>query len=81
MQPRPHTLFVKRKKFKEKPTTASRLLDRWEQQVFFIMQKHPHTGPAIERLREAHVAKQGAGLAFMPTEALLLELAELQANA
>lgn len=69
-------MFVKRKKFKEPPTAANRLLDRWEQQVFFIMQKFPHAAAAVATIRENHAAKTGG--AFMPSEESLADLADLQ---
>ena len=68
--------FVRRKKFMEKPTTASRLLDRWDQQVFFIMQKFPNAATEIAEIQEAHATKLGA--AFVPSEESLADLADLQ---
>jgi len=69
-------MFVKRKKFTEKPTSKSRLHDRWDQEVFFMTQKHPTLTDAITAIQENHAAKMGGS--FVPTEESLAELANLR---
>lgn len=68
--------FVKRKKFTREPTVADRLIERWDQQVFVIMQKFPHAAAAISVIRENYATRLGC--AFVPSEESLADLAELR---
>lgn len=68
--------FVKRKKFTKEATAADRLLERWNQQVFMILQKFPQAASAIAALRETHAKRLGS--AFVPSEESLADLAELR---
>ena len=69
-------MFVKRKKFTKEATPADRLLERWNQQVFFMLQKFPHAAPEIERIQENYANKLGG--TFTPSEEALEDLAELR---
>lgn len=71
-------MFVKRKKYTVKETAESRLVDRWDQQVFFITQKFPHAVAAISTIRKSHAAKLGSD--FIPSEESLAELEELKSS-
>lgn len=69
-------MFVKRKKFTKESTAADRMLERWDQQVFAILQKFPHAAPAISIIQENYAARLGS--AFMPSEESLADLADLR---
>jgi hypothetical protein len=68
-------MFQKRKKFKEEITVEGRLLERWDQQVFFIKRKFPHSSTAIDAIMRNHASKQGS--VFAPSEDALVDLANL----
>lgn len=55
------------------------MLERWDQQVFFIKRKFPHSEEKIAAIVETHSPKQ-KGTAFLPSEEALLELANLYSD-
>jgi len=67
-------MFKAKKKFVEEETPAKRLLDRWDQQVFFLTRKFPNARNEIAAIMKAEAPR---GAAFEPTESALEKLAEL----
>lgn len=68
-------MFQKRKKFVGKASPEKRLLDRWDQQVFFITKKYPQSEAGITAIIRDHESKEGSP--FIPSEQALGALAEL----
>lgn len=68
-------MFQKRKKFKEETTPEKRLIDRWDQQVFFITKKYPQSKTNISAIMRDHGV--GQSIDFIPSEDALVELAKL----
>lgn len=71
-------MFQKRKKFAVEQTPQSRLSDRWEQQVFFILRKYPNAKPKITAIMKSCTTKKQPD--FVANEAALDKLTNLYAE-
>lgn len=72
-------MFQKRKKFKDESTPEKRMVERWDQQVFFITKKFPQLENEITAIVKNHESTKGTS--FIPSEEALKELADLCSGA
>ena len=73
---------VRRPKSKEekKLSPEERLLQRWEQQVFFLKKVFPQSEKDIVQIRKQYEQKTGKDRLFSPSEEAIVELMELYAD-
>jgi hypothetical protein len=67
-------------KEEKKISPEERLLQRWEQQVFFLKKMFPQSEGEILSIRKRHERKAGKEKVFEPSEDAILALMELYAD-
>ena len=69
--------MARAKKEQKKVSPEERMLDRWDQQVFFLRKQFPNSQNDIQKIKKAYEKKTAEG--FLPCEEALMDLTNLYA--